>query len=192
MKDLLITGFEPFGGHGSNPAWEAVSRLPDRIGHYRLHKRRLPTVYGEAADTVIRAAEESHAQVIVCVGLASGRDAVTPERIAVNIRDARSPDNAGRLCSGERIDPHGPAAWFSTLDVEAMAEAIRACHIPASVSNTAGTYVCNDVLYSILNRFQGTQVRCGFIHVPNTPQMGTPNLPLERIVEALRAAIAVL
>ena len=186
---LLITGFEPFDGRDINPSWEAVRRLSDRIGSYEVHKLNIPTVYGAAARTVLEKAERIGADVIISVGQAGGRDAVTPERIAVNIRDARIPDNAGVLCSGQRVVPEGPAAWFSTVPVEAMSQAIRDAGIPSSVSNTAGCYVCNDVLYTLLYRFAGTPVRVGFIHVPYLPEQGTPNLPLEKTVAALTAAI---
>ena len=189
---LLITGFEPFDGKTINPSWEAVRRLPERIGNYELCKLNIPTVYGQAAQMVSEKAEEIGADVIICVGQAGGRDAVTPERIAVNIRDARIPDNAGVLYRGTRIVPEGPAAYFSTIPVEAMSQTVRDAHIPSSVSNTAGCYVCNDVLYTLLNKYAGTPVRVGFIHVPYLPEQGTPNLPLEDTVRALTAAIAVL
>ncbi len=189
MKSLLITGFEPFGNHDTNPSWEAVKLLPDTVGAYALTKLHIPTVYGKAAEAVLQAAAEAKADAIICVGLAGGRDAVTPERIAVNIRDARLADNEGRLCSGERIMPDGPAAYFSTLPVEKMAQAIRDRQIPSAVSNTAGTYVCNDVLYTLLHRYSGTPVRVCFIHVPYLPGQGQPDLPLEKTVQALTAAI---
>ena len=189
MKKLLITGFDPFGEHSVNPSWEAVRQLPDQIGSYELCKLNIPTIYATAAAMVIRSAEALGADAVLCVGLAGGRDAVTPERIAVNIRDARLPDNAGRLCSGEKIAQDGPAAYFSSMPVESMAQAIRDAHIPASVSNTAGTYVCNDVLYSLLHHFDGSPIRCGFIHVPNLPHQDQPGLPLEQIRQALTAAI---
>ncbi len=192
MKKLLITGFTPFGDHAINPSWEAVRLLPDRVGSYALTKMQIPTVYAEAASAVIAKAEQIGADVILSIGLAGGRSAVTPERIAVNIRDARLADNAGKLCNGEKIDETGPAAYFATVPVEAMAQAIRNRQIPAAVSNTAGTYVCNDVLYTLLRRFDGTATRCGFIHVPQIPAQGEPNLPLEQIAEALTAAIAAL
>lgn len=186
MKNLLITGFEPFDGQSVNPSWEAVEQLPAAIGRFALYKLNIPVVYGKAAEMVLRKAEQITADAIICVGQAGGRDAVTPERIAVNIRDARIPDNAGILCSGEKICKSGPAAYFSTLPVEAMARAIRDAGLPASVSNTAGTYVCNDVLYTILH---SARVPACFIHVPYIPQQGQPNLPLEEIVRALTAAI---
>lgn len=189
MEKLLITGFGPFDGHAVNPSWAAVAQLPAVIDNYELCKLNIPTLFGTAAGMILEKAAQYRPDVILCVGLAGGRDAVTPERIAINIRDARIPDNSGRLCSGERIAPDGPAAYFTTVPVERMAQAIRDRFIPAAVSNTAGTYVCNDVLYTLLHHFDGTATRVGFIHVPNIPEQGTPNLPLDRTVEALTAAI---
>lgn len=189
MKNLLITGFDPFDGGTVNPSWEAVRLLPDTLGSYRLTKLPLPTVYETAAEILLKKAREISADVIISVGLAGGRDAVTPERIAVNILDARIADNQGTFHQGERIVPDGPAAYFSTLPVEAMAEAIRSCGIPGAVSNTAGTFVCNNVLYAALHRYAGTGVRCGFIHVPRLPEQGSPSLPLEQTLQALTAAI---
>lgn len=192
MKRLLITGFDPFGGENFNPAWAAVSKLPDQLGEYMLCKLEIPTVFGMAAEVVLAEAERFRPDVIISVGLAGGRDAVTPERIAVNIRDARIPDNAGNQPTGDFVLKDGPAAYFSTLPVTEMSDAIRTLGIPAAVSNSAGTFVCNDVLYTLLNKYHGTPVRVGFIHVPRVPEQGEPNLPLERTVEALCAAISVL
>ena len=192
MKTLLITGFDSFGGHSLNPSWQAVRQLPDQAGEYMLCKLEIPTVFGLAAETVLSAAEKCHPDVILCVGLAAGRDAVTPERIAVNIRDARIPDNAGSQPQGAYVVPDGPAAYFSTLPVEAMAQAIRRVRIPASVSNSAGAFVCNDTLYTLLHHFAGTSTRVGFIHIPNIPEQGQPSLPLETSIRALTAAIEAL
>ena len=192
MKRLLITGFDPFGGENRNPSWEAVSRLPDRVGEHMLCKLMIPTVFGTAAQTVLETAAQFRPDVIICVGMAGGRDGVTPERIAVNIRDARIADNAGNQPQGELVKPDGPAAYFSTLPVGEMAEAIRGKGIPAAVSNSAGTFVCNDVMYTLLYRYADAGVRTGFIHVPRLPEQGDPNLPLEKTVEALIAAISIL
>ena len=192
MKHLIITGFDPFGGETVNPSWEAVSRLPDIIGDYRLTKLQIPTVFGTAADTVLAAAAEDAPDVILCVGQAGGRDAVTPERIAVNIRDARIADNAGNQPDGIPIIENSPAAYLSTLPVKDMAKAIRDAQIPASVSNSAGTFVCNDTLYTLLHHFHGSATRVGFLHVPNLPDQGTPSLPLDAVVTALTAAISAL
>lgn len=189
---ILITGFEPFGGQSVNPSWEAVSALPERIGAYRLEKLRLPVEYGEAARRVLAKARELSPQVILCVGQAGGRDSVTPEVIGINLREASIPDNAGAAPAGTPIDPDGPDGIFSTLPVREMAEAIRARGIPALLSYSAGAYVCNDLLYTLLNRFRGTDTRVGFIHVPYIPSQGTPCLPQERLTQALAAAIEVL
>jgi pyroglutamyl-peptidase len=192
MKKLLITGFDCFDAQLLNPSWEAVRRLPDTVGEYRLCRLMLHTLYEKAAEELLRVAEDYKPDVIISVGQAGGRDAVTPERIAVNIRAARIGDNDGVILDGDRIAPEGPAAYFSTLPVEAMRDAIRAAGIPSSVSNTAGAFVCNDVMYSALHRYAGTPVRCGFIHVPYLPEQGQPNMSLDRTIAALIAAIEVL
>lgn len=189
MKKLLITGFDPFGGAAVNPSWLAVQALPDWVGEWELCKLQIPTVFEKAARIVLEQAAEFAPDVILCVGQAGGRAAVTPERIAVNIRDARIADNAGNQPRGQFVDENGPAAYFATVPVEAMAQAIRDAGIPATVSNSAGAFVCNDVLYSLLQHYARTAVRVGFIHVPYLPQQGTPSMPLEHITAALEAAI---
>lgn len=189
MKKLLITGFAPFGGGDINSSWQAVQALPDRVGDCVLCKMEIPTVFADAAARVIAKADEISADMVLSVGMAAGRDAVTPERIAVNIWDARNPDNAGNHPRGEFVAVDGPAAYFATVPVEKMAQAIRDKNIRATVSNSAGAYVCNDVMYSLLHRFAGTGVKAGFIHVPQLPQQGTPSMELETITAALVAAI---
>jgi pyroglutamyl-peptidase len=192
MKRLLITGFDPFGGATVNPSWMAVERLPDQIGECVLCKLQIPTVFSKAATAVLETARQFSPDTILCVGQAGGRAAVTPERIGVNIRDARIPDNAGNQPRGEFVDPQGPAAYFSTLPVEAMAQAIRDAGVDATVSNSAGAFVCNDVLYSLLHRYAGTEVQVGFVHVPYLPEQGSPSMELPRIIHALEAAIAAI
>ena len=189
MRRLLITGFDPFGENSVNPSWQAVKALPDVLGDFELRKLEIPTVFGSAARAVLSAAEEFRPHVILCVGLAGGREAVTPERIAVNIRSARIPDNEGNRPDGDKICPDGPAAYFSTVPVEKMARSIHAAGLPAAVSNTAGTFVCNDTLYLLLHHFDKTPVQIGFIHVPRTPDLGTPSLSLPQLTAALKAAI---
>ena len=191
MARLLITGFDPFGGEKINPAWEAVKQLPDRVGEYDLCKLEIPTVFGEAARRVLEAAEGFRPDVVLCIGQAGGRAAVTPERIAVNIRDAKIADNAGNVPVGEFVDPDGPAAMFTTVPVMKMAEAICAAGLPGAVSNSAGAFVCNDTLYLLLRHYEGTAVRVGFVHVPYLPEQGSPSLPLADTVRALVAAIEV-
>ena len=195
MKHLLITGFDPFGGGTVNPSWEAVRRLPDVIGNYRLTKLQIPTVFREAFETVLAAAREDPPDVILCVGQAGGRDAVTPERIAVNVMDARICDNRGNRPQEAPVVPGGPDGIFSTVPVRAMADAICAASLPGRVSNTAGTFVCNDTLYRLLHHYAGTSVRAGFVHVPYLPEQAgnsAPSMTLETIIAALTAAIGAL
>ena len=195
MKHLIITGFDPFGGETVNPAWEAVSRLPDTIGGYRLTKRQIPTVFAKAAEQVLAAARADAPDVILCVGQAGGRDAVTPERVAINCMDARIPDNAGSQPREKSVIPGGPDGIFSTVPVRKMADAIEKAGIPGKVSNTAGTFVCNDTLYRLLHHYAGTAVRVGFIHVPHLPEQakaGGASMPLEDIIRGLSAAIGAL
>lgn len=189
-KRLLITGFDAFGGSEENPSWLAVSQLPDTVGNFTLKKCMIPTVFGAAAQEVLAAAEDFQPDVILCVGVAAGRDAVTPERIAVNIRDARIPDNAGNQPVGEFVVADAPAAYFSTVPVAAMAQAIRDAGVPGTVSNSAGAFVCNDTLYLLLHHFAGTATRVGFIHVPAAPHQHAVSLPLEKTVRALLSAIS--
>ena len=189
MKKLLITGFDPFGGEKINPSWEAVKLLPETIGDYMLYKQEIPTIFGLAAQRVLEKVGQIQPDVILCIGQAGGRDAVTPERIGINIRNARIPDNAGNQPREEVIAPGGADGIFSTVPVANMASAIQDAGLPGNVSNTAGAFVCNDTLYTLLHHFAGTSVRVGFIHVPYLPEQGTPNLPLERIADALVAAI---
>ena len=189
-KRLLITGFDAFGGSEENPSWLAVSQLPDTVGRFTLKKCMIPTVFGRAAQEVLAAAEEFQPDVILCVGVAAGRDAVTPERIAVNIRDARIPDNVGNQPVGEFVVADAPAAYFSTVPVAAMAQAIRDAGVPGTVSNSAGAFVCNDTLYLLLHHFAGTATRVGFIHVPAAPHQHAVSLPLEKTVRALLSAIS--
>ena len=192
MKKLLITGFDPFGGETINPSWEAVRRLPECIGEYELHKLQIPTVFGLAAERVLEFAGQIRPDVILCIGQAGGRGAVTPERIGINMRSARIADNAGNQPQEARIVANGADGIFSTVPVAAMAQAICDAGLPGAVSNTAGTFVCNDTLYTLLHHYAGAPVRTGFIHVPYLPAQGTPNLPLEQITQALTAAISAL
>jgi pyroglutamyl-peptidase len=192
MKKLLITGFDPFDGATVNPSWEAVKLLPDTVGDYELHKLQIPTVFGLAPKTVLEKAAQIQPDVIISVGQAGTRPAVTPERIGINVRDARITDNAGISPKDEPIVPGGPDGLFSTLPVKAMIAAISEAGLPGAISNTAGTFVCNDVLYSLLHHFAGTNVRCGFIHVPWLPEQGQPSLPLEDTAKALEIAISAL
>lgn len=194
-KRLLITGFEPFGGETVNPSWEAVRQLPERIGSYNLTKLQIPTVFGEAAEKILDKAALLQPDVILCIGQAGGRDRVTPEVIGINLRESRIPDNAGNQPVNVPVVEKGPAAYFSTVPVRDMAAAIEAAGIPSALSYSAGAFVCNDVLYTLLHHYQGTQTQVGFIHVPYQEEQageGSFSLPLAEIVRALSAAISSL
>ena len=192
MKKLLITGFDPFGGEKVNPSWEAVKRLPDTIGGYELIKLQLPTVFGRAAETLLERAAACGPDAIISVGQAGGRKGITPEVVGINLREAGIPDNQGNQPVNEPVVPGSPAAYFATLPVRDMVAAMKEAGLPCGLSYSAGAFVCNDVLYTVLNHYQGTKVQAGFIHVPFLPEQaaeGVPSLPLEEIVRGLEAAI---
>lgn len=195
MKKLLITGFDPFGGESINPSWEAVRLLPHRVGDYEITKLQIPTVFGLAARTVLTAAQELQPDVILCVGQAGGRKSITPEVVAINLREASIADNAGNQPVNVPVVAQGPAAYFATVPVRDMVKAMEQAGFPAALSYSAGTFVCNDVLYTLLHHYDGSPVRVGFIHVPFLPEQakeGVPSMPLEQIAQALEAAIGAL
>ena len=190
MKKLLITGFEPFGGETINPSWEAVSRLSEIIGEYEITKLLIPVVFGEASKRVIETASKTNPDVIISVGQAGGRNAITPELVAINLRHATIPDNNGNKPQDESIVKDGEAAYFSDLPVRKMSDAIKDSGISSSVSYSAGAYVCNDVLYTLLDRYKGKKTRVGFIHIPYSKEQGKePSMALDDIIEGLTVAI---
>lgn len=194
---VLVTGFDPFGGEKLNPAYEAVKMLPDRIAGAEIVKVEVPTVFAECGDALERAMDANHPDIVICVGQAGGRSGMTIERVAVNIADARIPDNAGGQPQDEPIRKDGDRAYFATVPTRAMVERIQSRGIPAFLSYTAGTYVCNCIMYHLLylneRKYPGTTG--GFIHVPYEcsqtvgKPLGTPSMSLEKIAEALQAAI---
>ena len=193
-KKLLITGFDPFGGETVNPSWEAVRLLPEEIGACRLTKLQIPTVFGRAAETVLAASEKLQPDVILCIGQAGGRSGITPEVVGINLREARLPDNAGNQPTDVPVVENGPAAYFATVPVRAMVKAVNDAGISAALSYSAGTFVCNDVLYSLLHHYHGTETKVGFVHVPFLPEQAkenVPTMPLEQMTAALTAAISV-
>lgn len=194
-QKLLITGFEPFGKDSVNPSWEAVHRLPDRVGGWELKKLQVPTVFGLAAETVLQTAQELCPDVILCVGQAGGRCSITPEYVAINLRDASMADNAGNIPREEPVAAGGPNAYFSTVPCRRMAEAVRDSGIPCGLSYSAGTYVCNDLFYTLCHHYERTDVRIGFVHVPYLPEQAgnqRPSLPLAVIVQALEVMVGSL
>lgn len=196
---LLITGFEPFGNDVINPSQEAVMSLPESISHVQLIKAVLPVVQGEAADRLKALILEHRPDVVVCVGQAGGRTGLTIERIAINVDDYPIPDNAGHQPIDQPIAPDGPAAYLLTLPNKAIVEAWKTAGYPASVSNTAGTFLCNHVAYSVAHfvAHHFPTMRTGFIHIPYATNQRAQHpdafaLSPQQLTQALRVAIDVM
>ena len=191
---VLLTGFDPFGGDTLNPSWQIARALHRRqVAGHRVQAAQLPTVFGDALKPLYALLAEHRPALAICLGLANGRDALSLERIAINVDDARIADNAGAQPIDTPVVARGPAAYFSTLPIKAMRQAILTAGVPAEVSQTAGTFVCNHVFYGLMHRLATARglsaTRGGFIHVPLLPAMGAPSLPLEQMVEGLRVGI---
>ena len=195
---LLLTAFTPFDGEKINPALEAVKLVKDRIGNILIVKLEVPTVFGKSIDTVREAIEREKPDFVLSIGQAGGRAEICPERVAINLDDARIPDNEGNQPIDEPIFPDGENAYFSTLPVKAMVEAIRKEGLPSSLSNSAGTYVCNHLMYGVLYYLDKRPgMKAGFIHVPYIPEQTKnkkemPALELSEIVRGLEAAITAI
>ena len=193
-RTVLLTGFDPFVGDAVNPSWLIASALHRRqVGGHRIVAAQLPTQFG-ASVTALRALLKVHRPaLVVCLGLASGRAALSLERIAINVDDARIADNAGAQPVDTPVVPGGPAAYFSSLPIKAMRQAMLAAGVPAEVSQTAGTFVCNHIFYALMHALATTRglgrTRGGFIHVPLLPEQGAPSLPLAQMVEGLRVGL---
>ena len=193
---ILVTGFDPFGQDTMNPAIEAVKRLPDTISGAEIIKLEIPTVFNKSAD-VTRIAMGAHdVDYVLNIGQAGGRFDLTPERVAINLDDARIPDNEGNQPIDVKIKEDGEAAYFSQHPVKAMVTAIKKAGLPASVSNTAGTFVCNHIMYQslYLTHKEFPKAKAGFMHVPFLPEqvVERPNMPamsLEDITRGITAAI---
>jgi pyroglutamyl-peptidase len=193
---VLLTGFEPFGDEATNPSWDAVRALHGaRIGGHRIEARCLPVVFGAANASLRKAIAETKPALVVCVGQAGGRASVSIERIAINVDDARRPDNAGHSPVDAPVVADGPAAYFSTLPIKRLRQALQRAGIPAEVSQTAGTYVCNHVFYGLMHALRRRRgMRGGFVHIPYSPDQaanhpGAPSLPVETAVAALRLIV---
>ena len=193
---ILVTGFDPFVGEKINPAIESVKKLSDTIAGAQIVKLEIPTVCHRSLAVIDQAIQEHNPDVVLSIGQAGGRTDITVERIGINMDDCRIPDNDGQQIIDEPVFPNGPAAYFSNLPIKAMVARIQERQIPASVSNSAGTFVCNHVLYGVRHiietKYPGK--RSGFIHIPFLPQQvidkkNMPSMSLDSIVEALTAAI---
>ena len=194
---LLLTAFDPFGGDAINPALEAVKLVADKIGRFDIVKLEVPTVFRKSIDTVAKAIDEEKPDVVLCIGQAGGRFEITPERVAINVDDARIKDNEGNQPIDTKIFEDGENAYFTTLPIKAMVEAIREANLPAAVSNTAGTFVCNHLMYGVLYTLakKYPHIKGGFTHVPFIPAQVArrtpvaPYMALEDIKRGLEAAI---
>lgn len=196
MKKVLITGFDPFGGESINPALEAVKKLPEEIHGVKIVKIEIPTVFKKSVEKLVEAIRAEQPDMVICVGQAGGRYDITIERVAINMDDARIPDNEGNSIIDEKIFNDGENAYFASIPIKAMVKKIQQGGIPASVSNTAGTFVCNHIMYGLLynlnKEFKDTIG--GFIHVPFIPEQvvdkrNMPSMALENITKGLKLAI---
>lgn len=196
MKTVLVTGFEPFGGDARNPSQEIAQALDGRvIAGARVAGAVLPCEFGTSLAALKRELKKAQPDVVLCLGLASGRAEITPERVAINVDDARIRDNAGRQPIDVPIVRGGPAAYWSRLPIKTIIAALQEKRVPATVSQTAGTFVCNHVFYGLMHALRAKPaVRGGFIHVPASPELAgadTPSLPLATMVDAIGLAIEV-
>lgn len=194
MPSILLTGFDPFENATVNPSWCVARALAgQRIAGHRVVAAQLPTAFGQALEH-LRALLQAHRPALVlCLGLAAGRAALSIERIGINVIDARIPDNQGAQPLDVPVVPGGPAAYFATLPIKAMLRAVRQAGIAAEVSQSAGTFVCNQVLYGLLHLLhQGAGApgaRGGFVHVPLLPEQGLPSMPLRDMVRGIHATL---
>ncbi len=198
MRRVLVTGFEPFGGEEINASLEAARRLKyENWEDIEVEVRRLPTEFERVMPVLEEAVEQTNPDVVICVGQARGRAGITPERVAINVADARIQDNAGGEPADEIIVDGGPVGYWSTLPVKEIVEELHRAGIPAAVSNAAGTFVCNRAFYGLMHllAIKYPETRGGFIHVPVLPEQAldaeAPSMALDQIVEALKLAIEV-
>lgn len=198
IKKVLITGFDPFGGETTNPSYEAIKLLPNVINNVEIIKLEIPTVFNKSITKVAEAMVLHQPDIVINVGQAGGRFDITPERVAINQDDARILDNEGNQPIDSSIASDGEAAYFATLPIKSIVKNIKAANVPASVSNTAGTFVCNHIMYGVLNIIDKTpefsHIKAGFIHVPfiTSQVIDKPNMPsltLEQIATGLEIAI---
>ena len=191
---VLVTGFDPFGGQPVNPSWQAVHALHGAtVAGHRVIGAQLPTVFAESMQALRALLRQHRPTLVLCTGQAGGRAAISLERVAINVDDARIPDNAGAQPVDVPVVPGGPAAYFTALPIKAMLQALLDAGINAEVSQTAGTFVCNHVFYGLMHELaqdpQWQHTRGGLIHVPWLPEQGQPSMRMSEVVEGLRVAI---
>jgi len=199
IRKILVTAFDPFGGESVNPALAAVMQLPDEMDGISIIKKELPTAFGRGGDILRSILDEEKPDAVISVGQAGGRAGITIERVAINIDDARIPDNDGIKREDTPIEPTGPAAYFSTLPIKAIVGALQDAGIPAAVSDSAGTFVCNHVMYTALHYAALKQpgLKAGFVHIPYLPgqvvdKPAVASMSVETVVAGLKMAIAVV
>lgn len=196
---VLITGFDPFGGESINPAWEAVKVMKDNIDGIEVIKLQIPTVFKKSAEKLFAGIEEHKPDAVICIGQAGGRYDMSVERVAINMDDGRIPDNEGYQPIDTPVYEDGENAYFATLPIKGIVEEIKLAKIPASVSNTAGTYVCNHIMYSLLYYISknNLNIKGGFIHVPYITEQvvdkkNMPYMEVTTITKALECAVQAL
>lgn len=195
MQTVLLMGFEPFDQDLVNPSWEAVRRLDgvQLAVDVRVVARQLPCAFATVGECLTQLIDALQPAMVIATGLGPGRSVISFERVAINMNDARIPDNLGEQPIDTPVVADGPAAYFTTLPIKAMVKAVREAGIGASVSQTAGTFVCNQVFYLLQHALAATAVRSGFIHVPYLPEQvvvsGQPSMAVATVVEALKVAM---
>ncbi|PGU10180.1 pyroglutamyl-peptidase I [Bacillus cereus] len=199
MKTVLLTGFDPFGGESINPAWEVAKSLHEKtIGEYKIISKQVPTVFRKSISILKEYIEELNPEIIICIGQAGGRPDITIERVAINIDDARIADNEGNQPVDVPVVEEGPAAYWSTLPMKAIVKKLREEGIPSSVSQTAGTFVCNHLFYGLMHELEkhDKKIKGGFIHIPFLPEQasnypGQPSMSLSTISKGIELAVEV-
>jgi len=196
VMKALVTGFEPFGGDNVNPSEEAVRRLPRRLGNLQIFTVTLPATFADSLVELAKAIERIEPEIVLCVGLAGGRSALSLERVAINVQDARIADNDGAQPIDEPVVAGGPAAYLTGLPVKAAVAALRAAGLPAEVSNSAGTFVCNHTFYGLMHLAAGRRIRGGFLHIPYLPAMvvsqkGVPSMALADVVRGVETILEI-
>ncbi|MEM5686238.1 pyroglutamyl-peptidase I [Bacillus cereus group sp. MYBK71-2] len=199
MKTVLLTGFDPFGGESINPAWEVAKSLHEKtIGEYKIISKQVPTVFDKSIQVLKEYIDELNPEIIICIGQAGGRPDITIERVAINIDDARIADNEGNQPVDVPVVEEGPAAYWSTLPMKAIVKKLQEEGIPASVSQTAGTFVCNHLFYGLMHELEkhDTKMKGGFIHIPFLPEQasnypGQPSMSLSTIRKGIELAVEV-
>lgn len=198
MPIALLTGFEPFNGESINPSYEVIKSLPKEMKDIIIITEQLPTVFNKAAQKLEHLIAKHKPDIIICLGQAGGRFEITPERVAINLQDASMSDNEGAIPQDKKIQQYGENAYFTKLPIKAIVKELHRNQIPASISNTAGTYVCNDLMYSMLYYLEQMpeerNIKAGFVHIPYLPEQvvtkrGMPSMSFELIQKAIEIMI---